>query len=187
MLQLWPVDGHQNQLWDPSCSYWWVSVILMWWLRILSTQKLCGFCYWIVAFLRDLVSLARLSQENVRRATTTLGRISVTSHAILGHQSDLTSLVKETSNIYEFEIWIKGTITFHGVILSSLGNQTLYELTRFTKGKHRKRYFHSNEHQPENQRVRQVKAVTYFVSNEFNKATYDSCKNVQYPETSDTV
>ena len=33
----------------------------------------------------------------------------------------------------------------------------------------------------------QVKAVTYFVSNEFNKATYDSCKNVQYPETSDTV
>ena len=73
------------------------------------------------------------------------------------------------------------------MILSSLGNQTLYELTRFTKGKHRKRYFHSNEHQPENHHVRQVKAVTYFVSNEFNKATYDSCKNVQYPETSDTV
>ena len=37
------------------------------------------------------------------------------------------------------------------------------------------------------QHVRQVKAVTYFVSDEFNKATYDSCKNVQYPETSDTV
>ena len=33
----------------------------------------------------------------------------------------------------------------------------------------------------------QVKEVTYFVSDEFNKATYDSCKNVQYPETSDTV
>ena len=29
--------------------------------------------------------------------------------------------------------------------------------------------------------------MTYFVSDEFNKATYDSCKNVQYPETSDTV
>ena len=88
----------------------------MLWLRTLSTQKLCGFCYWIVAFLRDLVSLARLSQENVRRATTTLGRISVTSHATPGYQSDLTSLVKEKSNIYEFEIRIKGAITFHGVL-----------------------------------------------------------------------
>ena len=29
--------------------------------------------------------------------------------------------------------------------------------------------------------------MTYFVSDEFNKVTYDSCKNVQYPETSDTV
>ena len=67
-------------------------------------------------FLRALVSLARLSQENVRRATTTLGRISVTSHATPGHQSDLTSLVKEKSNIYEFEIRIKGAITFHGVL-----------------------------------------------------------------------
>jgi len=32
-----------------------------------------------------------------------------------------------------------------------------------------------------------VKAVTYFVSEEFNEQTYQSCKNVQYPETSDTV
>ena len=33
----------------------------------------------------------------------------------------------------------------------------------------------------------EVKSVTYFVSEEFNEATYSSCKHVQYPETSDTV
>ena len=32
-----------------------------------------------------------------------------------------------------------------------------------------------------------VKAVTYHVSEEFNRRTYESCKNVQFPSTSDTV
>jgi len=32
-----------------------------------------------------------------------------------------------------------------------------------------------------------VKAVTYFVSEEFNERTYESCKNVQFPAQSDTV
>ena len=32
-----------------------------------------------------------------------------------------------------------------------------------------------------------VKAVTYHVSEEFNTRTYESCKNVQFPSTSDTV
>ena len=32
-----------------------------------------------------------------------------------------------------------------------------------------------------------VKSVTYFVSEEFNEATYQSCKNVQFPSASDTV
>ena len=34
---------------------------------------------------------------------------------------------------------------------------------------------------------KEVKSVTYFISEEFNEATYSSCKNVQYPETFDTV
>ena len=67
-------------------------------------------------YVYDLVSLARLSQENVRRATTTLGRTSVTSHATPGHQSVLTSLVIGKSNVYELDICIQGTITFHGVL-----------------------------------------------------------------------
>ena len=32
-----------------------------------------------------------------------------------------------------------------------------------------------------------VKSVTYFVSEEFNERTYESCKNVQFPAQSDTV
>ena len=68
-------------------------------------------------YVYDLVSLARLSQENVRRATTTLGRTSVTSHATPGYQSDGILVVKEKSNIYELDICIQGTITFHGVTL----------------------------------------------------------------------
>ena len=32
-----------------------------------------------------------------------------------------------------------------------------------------------------------VKSVTYFVSEEFNDRTYESCKNVQFPAQSDTV
>ena len=32
-----------------------------------------------------------------------------------------------------------------------------------------------------------VRSVTYFVSEEFNEATYQSCKNVQFPAQSDTV
>ena len=32
-----------------------------------------------------------------------------------------------------------------------------------------------------------VREVTYFVSEEFNEATYQSCKNVQFPAQSDTV
>ena len=32
-----------------------------------------------------------------------------------------------------------------------------------------------------------VKSLTYFVSEEFNDRTYESCKNVQFPAQSDTV
>ena len=32
-----------------------------------------------------------------------------------------------------------------------------------------------------------VKSVTYHVSEEYNDLTYESCKNVQFPSTSDTV
>ena len=35
--------------------------------------------------------------------------------------------------------------------------------------------------------VAKVRSVTYFVSEKFNDATYDSCKNVQFPAQSDTV
>jgi hypothetical protein len=38
-----------------------------------------------------------------------------------------------------------------------------------------------------NQQVSMVKEVTYFVHEEFNSLAYESCKNVQYPEVSDTV
>ena len=32
-----------------------------------------------------------------------------------------------------------------------------------------------------------VKEVTYFVHEEFNEETYESCKNVQYPEVSSVL
>jgi len=41
--------------------------------------------------------------------------------------------------------------------------------------------------QYEGETVKMVKEVTYFVHEEFNEETYESCKNVQYPEISDTV
>lgn len=40
---------------------------------------------------------------------------------------------------------------------------------------------------PEGQTVDMVKNITYYVHNKFNEEMYDSCKNVQYPEMSDTI
>jgi len=39
----------------------------------------------------------------------------------------------------------------------------------------------------EGETVEMVKSVTYFVNREYNEDTYESCKNVQFPATSDTV
>ena len=39
----------------------------------------------------------------------------------------------------------------------------------------------------EGETVDMVQEITYYVHNEFNTETYDSCKNVQYPEMSDTI
>ena len=43
----------------------------------------------------------------------------------------------------------------------------------------------SGEYQ--DQQKEMVKSVTYFVSEEFNEATYQSCKNIQFPSLSGTV